>query len=125
MIGGIVSFLGTKLAKDKSINSFFSEFTAATVDWIKPLFLKADGTEKEVIKNLKEKPESVARKKAVESTFEMALEDDESAEKYIKEMFEKLSQTEEGGKIVNNIINSVQTITGNTTGNITQNYNQE
>lgn len=125
MIGGIVSFLATKLSKDKSINNFLSEFSEATVNWIKPLFLKEDGTEKEIVQNLKDKPESAARKKAVESAFEIALEEDESAEKHIKEMFEKMSKAKEGEKIVNNIINSIQVITGNTTGNITQTYNEK
>lgn len=117
MIGGIVSFLGTKLSKDKSINNFFSEFSEATVHWIKPLFLEDDGTEKEIIKNLKDKPASAARKKAVESAFEMALEDDKSAEEHIKEMFEKVSTTEDGGKIINNIINSKNVNTGNVNTN--------
>ena len=123
MIGGIVSFLGIKLSKDKSINSFLSEFSEATVNWIKPLFLKEDGTENEIIQDLKDKPESPARKKAVESAIERALEEDASAEKHIKEMFQQMSKVEEGGKIVNYIINSIQTITGNTTGNINQTYN--
>lgn len=113
MIGGIVAFLGSKLSKDKSINNFLSDFTAATVNWIKPIFLKEDGTEKEVIQSLKEKPESNARKKALESAIEIGLEDTPEAEAYIKEIFEKITKTEEGSKVVNNIINSKNVNTGN------------
>lgn len=125
MIGGIVAFLGSKLSKDQSINSFFSEFTEATVNWIKPVFLKDDGTEKDIVKNLKEKPDSPARKKAVETAIEVKLEDNPESDQIIKQMFDKISKTEEGNKIVNTIINSIQTITGNVTGNVTQNYNDK
>ena len=113
MIGGIVAYLGGKLSKDKSINSFLSEFTEATINWLKPIFLKDDGTEKEIIQSLKEKPESVSRKKAVESAFEIVIEDNPEAKTYIKDIFEKISKTEEGGKIINNIINSRNVNTGN------------
>lgn len=106
MIGGIVTYLGTQLAKNKSIKEFISDFTGATVNWIRPLFLKDDGTEKEQIQQLKENPESEARKSAVESILKIALEDDPNKENFIKEIFEKISKTEEGGKIVNTITNS-------------------
>jgi hypothetical protein len=113
MIGGFVSYLGNKLAKNESVNSFFSEFTDASVNWIKPLFLTEEGIEKEMIQKLKEKPDSKARKKAVESALEIELEDNPNAEAHLKAMFEKLSKTEEGGKIVTTITNSKNVNTGN------------
>jgi hypothetical protein len=113
MIGGIVAYLGGKLSKDKSINSFLSDLTEATVNWIKPIFIKDDCEEKEIIQNLKEKPESDARKKAVESAIEIGIEDNPEAISYINEIFEKISKTAEGGEIVNNIINSKNVNTGN------------
>ena len=125
MIAGIVSFMGTKLSKDKSLNKFFAQFSEATVNWIKPLFLEEDGTEKEIIKKLKDKPASSGRQNMVKSALEIGLEDSPAAEQYIKEMFEKISATEEGAKMVNNITNSIQTVTGNTVGNISQIYNEK
>lgn len=93
MIGGIVAYLGGKLSKDKSISTFISEFSDATINWIKPLFLKDDGSEKEAIQKLKEKPESEARQNAVKSLFEMELEDNpENAEGFIKEMFAQITK---------------------------------
>jgi len=112
MITSIVAYLGGRLSKDKSINNFISEFSEATVNWIKPLFLKEDSTEKEIIKNLKEKPDSEARKGAVESAIKVGLEDTPEAKDYLKEIFEKISN-KEGGKIVNNITNSKNVNTGN------------
>jgi len=113
MIASIVTYLGGQLSKDKSINNFISEFSEATVNWIKPLFLKEDSTEKEIIKNLKEKPESEARKGAVESAINVGLEDTPKAKDYIQEIFEKISRTEQGGKIVNNVVNSENVNIGN------------
>lgn len=125
MIGGIVTFLGKKLSENKSINNFLSEFTEATVNWIKPIFLNKDGREKEIIRNLKEKPESPARKKAVETAIEIGLEDKpKAAAEAINEIFEKIRKTEEGGEIVYNIINS-NSIIGNVVGNVIQTYNDK
>lgn len=106
MIGGIVTYVGTQLAKNKNLSEFFSDFTSETVNWIKPLFIKEDGTEKEIIQQLKVNPDSSARQNAVKSALEIGLEDDKNAEKYITEIFEKISKTEEGGNIVNTIMNS-------------------
>ena len=113
MIGGIVTYLGDKLSKDKSVNNFLSEFKEATVNWIKPIFLKDDGSEKEIIQKLKEKPESMARKKALESVIEIEIEDNPEASAYIKEIFDGISKTKEGEHIVNKISNSKNVNTGN------------
>jgi len=102
MIGKIVAFIGERFSKGKSINAFILDFSDATMNWIKPLFLKDDGSEKEIIENLKEKPESKARQKAVESIMEIELEDNPKAEKYIKEIFEKVSETEKEATIIKN-----------------------
>lgn len=108
MIGGIVAYL----AKEKSVKEFFSTFTDETIKWIKPLFLKEDGSEKEAIQKLKEKPDSTGRQGIVKSLLEIEVEDNPKAEGFIKEIFEKMSTTKEGGKIVN-IINSKNVNTGN------------
>jgi translation initiation factor 2B subunit (eIF-2B alpha/beta/delta family) len=120
MIGGIVTYIGRQLAKNESISGFIGELSTETVNWIKPLFLKEDGTEKEVIEQLKAKPDSNARQNAVKSALEIGLEDNPNAEKFIKEIFEKISKTEEGGKIVTTITNSKNVVTGTITagGNV-------
>lgn len=112
IIGGIVTYLGTQLSQNKSISGFISEFTGATVEWLKPLFLKEDGTEKEVIKQLVENPKSKARHKAVESLFDIELEDTPGSEKHLKAMWEKITETEEGKQVQNTIINSTNVIIG-------------
>lgn len=121
IIGGIVTYLGTQLAQNKSISGFISEFTGATVDWLKPLFLKEDGTEKEALKQLQENPSSKASQKAVESLFEFKLEQDPAtAEQHLQAMWKKISATEEGQRIHNTIINSTNVNTGNVGGDVIQ-----
>lgn len=113
MIGSIVSYLGAKLAKNESVNSFLSDFTSATVNWIKPLFLKEDGEEKESLAKYRKNPGNNDRKDIIVSMLKAELADTPEAANYIKEIFEKISKTEEGGKIVNNIIGSKNVNTGN------------
>jgi hypothetical protein len=113
MITAIVAYIGRKLSKEKSVQSFFSELTTETVQWVKPLFLKEDGTANDALKKLQEKPDSSARKKTVEAILEEELEDHPEAAQYIKEMFDTISKTEDGASITNTIINSKNVITGN------------
>lgn len=113
MIGAIVTYLRNKLVKEESVNSFFDDFSEATVNWIKPLFIKEDDTPTRSLEKFKENPNSEARQNLWKATLESELEDDSKVEKYIKEIFEKISQLEEGATIINNISNSKNVVTGN------------
>ena len=113
MIGAIVTYLGNKLAKNESVNSFFDDFSEATVNWIKPLFIEEDDKPTRSFEKFSTNPNSVSKQDVLKSTLESELEDNPEAEKYIKEIFEKISQTEEGAKIINNISNSKNVNTGN------------
>ena len=120
MIGGIVTYVGTQLAKSESLSGFFNDFTSETVNWIKPLFLKEDGRLQKEVQKLKDNPTDT-KKQRVELLLQDELEDNPKVEQYIKEIFDKISKTEEGGKIVNTITNSKNVVTGNITagGNVT------
>lgn len=113
MIAGIVTYLGTQLAKNKPISAFISEFSGATIDWIRPIFLKDDGTPQKSLKKLEEDPANETKQELVQAVLKAELVDEPEAEKYILEMFEKISQTKEGAQVINNIINSKNVVTGN------------
>jgi len=89
MIGGIVTYLSGKLAKNESISGFVNEFTGATVDWIRPLFLKEDGNLQKELEKLKANPTPV-KQNAIKTMLESELEDNKEAEQYIKEIYEKI-----------------------------------
>jgi len=113
MIGAIVTFLGNKLAKNESVNSFFDDFSEATVNWIKPLFIKDDDTPTRSLEKFSTNPNSESKQALLKATLESELEDNPEAEQYIREIYEKISQSEEGAKIINNISNSKNVNTGN------------
>lgn len=56
MIGGIVTYLSTQLAQNKSIKDFLADFSEGTVNWIRPLFLKEDGTPQRTLARLQADP---------------------------------------------------------------------
>ena len=113
MIGAIVTYMGNKLAKNESVNSFFDDFSEATVNWIKPLFIEEDDKPTRSFEKFKANPNSESKQKLLQVTLESELEDNPEAEAYIKEIFEKISQSEEGKEIINNISNSKNVSTGN------------
>lgn len=119
MIGTVVGYLAKKLQDNKSVQDFFSDFTEATVKWIRPLFLTEEGKPKEVLEKLQEKPDSEARQNAVKNTLEIALEDDPSIEAQLKTLFEALQDKAQKGEQIS-IINSQNVVTGTikTKGNV-------
>lgn len=97
MIGTIVGYLAKTLKENKSIKDFFNEFSEATVNWIRPLFIMEEGKKKELLTNLEKNPESKPRQSAVENAMQIALEDDDSNLKYLAEMYEVIKSKEKTG----------------------------
>ena len=85
-VSSVASYLAKKLKDNPSVQGFFDDFTEATVNWIKPFFIKEDGTPEKVLKDLQDKPDSPARQDAVKSTIAVALEENPQAEKLLQEM---------------------------------------
>ena len=109
IIGSIVGYLGSQLKKNKSISGFISEFTEATVNWIKPLFLKDDGSLQKEMQKLKENPESEAKQNAVKAMLESEVEDNPEAINYLQEIHDKLNEKDDDYQKIHNEIN----VTGN------------
>ncbi len=113
VIGGLVTYLAKKLGDHKNVKDFLKDFSQATVDWVRPLFLTDDGEETEAVTALREKPGSESRQLAVQSQLAGAVEDQPALEQRLRAMFEEMRQTEEGGRIANQILNSKNVNTGN------------
>ena len=114
MIGTVVGYLAKKLADSKTFQDFTNEFSDAVVKWIKPIFLKEDNSPKEVLENLKKKPESSVRQDAAKAAIAINLEDNSDAEKLIAEMTTIINKKKEAGESVS-ISNSKNVNTGNIT----------
>ncbi|MFN8355412.1 MAG: hypothetical protein U0Y10_13230 [Spirosomataceae bacterium] len=120
-IASVVGYLAKKLKDNQSIQDFFSDFTEATVNWIRPIFIKEDGTEEKIVQKLKENPESPIKQEAVKSAIASELEDNPVAEKWIIEMAEIIAKKTGESISKTNTMNvigsgntSVQDITGST-----------
>ncbi|MET3129408.1 dTDP-4-amino-4,6-dideoxygalactose transaminase [Arcicella rosea] len=85
-IASIVTYLATKLKDNQSVKTFFDDFTEATVNWIRPIFLKEDGSEEKIIQKLKENPDSQAKQEAVKAAIASEIEDNPEAKKWLQEM---------------------------------------
>jgi len=119
MIGTIVGYLAKKLKDNQSIQDFFSDFTSATVAWIRPLFLKNDNENEKIIADLIKKPDSTAKLGQVEMAIASHLEDNPQYEEHLKAMFDTLQEKASKGEAIH-ISNSKNVNTGKITagGNV-------
>lgn len=111
-ISALTGYLAKKLEDNKSVQSFFDDFTEATVNWIKPIFIREDGAPEKALKDLQEKPDSIVRQDAVKSSLAVALEDDPQAETFLLEMVALIEDKKKRGEAVT-ITNSKNINTGN------------
>lgn len=111
MIGTLVVYLAKKVKDNKSVKDFFNDFTDATVNWIRPLFLKDDDKHEKIIEDLIKNPDSELKQKLIEAAIASHLEDNPGDEKHLKAMFEQLEQKATTDKSIN-IVNSKNIVTG-------------
>lgn len=110
-VASVVGYLTKTLKDNKSIADFFNDFTEATVNWLKPVFIKEDGSEEKIIQKLKENPDSEAKQNAIKAAIASEIEDNPAAEKWLKEMVEIITT-----KMGNTTQTNTMTIAGD--GNI-------
>lgn len=108
-IATVVTYLAGKLKENQSVKSFFDDFTEATVNWIRPIFLKEDGTEKSAIQALKEDPDNPTNQGVVQGLIVDKIEDNPAAEKWLLEMA-KIIAEKTGNTITKT---NTMTVTGN------------
>ena len=57
LAGSVVGYLAKTIKENKDVKQFFTDFTSATVSWIRPLFLKDDETPTDLLHDLKASPD--------------------------------------------------------------------
>lgn len=119
-VAAIVTYLAKKLKDDKSVSAFLNDFTEASINWIRPVFLKDDGSEEKIVQKLKEAPESEAKQNTLKAAILSELEDNPNATKWLYEMVATINKKESNEKSMN-ITNSknVVTATIHAGGNVT------
>lgn len=72
----IVGQLAKHLKEDKTVNSFFDDFTAATVEWLRPLFLVEEDKPTSAVKKLINGPESTTKQELLKAIILAEIEDE-------------------------------------------------
>lgn len=108
MIGAVVGYLAKKMKDNQSIHDFFTDFTEASVKWVRPIFLTDDAKPKEILTDLQEAPSDKLNTDAVENALAKILKKDPAMEKSLREMYET---------ILKKAPEMVKTNTVNVTGN--------
>lgn len=118
-IGGFVWYLAKKIKDKKEFKDFASDFTKASINELRHLFLMPDDTPTDLLQKLQQNPDSEARRKAIESAIEIEVEDKPELGKVLQEMHEVIKKKENQGQ-TNTITNSnnVNTGTINSGGNV-------
>lgn len=114
-ISTIVGYLAKKLKDNKSIQGFFDDFTEATVNWIKPIFIREDGSPKDSLKDLQENPDSKAQQNVVKGNLEVALEKNPQAASFLQDML-KVIREKDPTAPQGNIITQYHTGSGDNVG---------
>ncbi|WP_259015058.1 hypothetical protein [Emticicia fluvialis] len=112
LVATIVGYLAKTLKENKSFQDFTKDFTGATINWIRPLFLKDDGTPNETLEKLAANPESEPRQKMIQASLETELEENPDAKDYLEEMYHVIKEKESKGEAIK-IVNSKNVVTGN------------
>jgi hypothetical protein len=119
MVGSVVGYLAKKLKDNKSVESFFADFTGATVDWIRPLFLTEDGKNKEIIVDLLEEPTEKLNTDAVENALNKQVRREPELEAKLKALYDAMQAKPNNGGITISHSKNVVTGTIKAGGNVT------
>ncbi|HEY1055074.1 MAG TPA: hypothetical protein VGE24_08065 [Emticicia sp.] len=114
IISTIVGYLAKNLKHNKTFDDFTKDFTSATINWIRPLFLR-DEKPQEVLSDLQSDPEDKLNITAAEIALAKALKKDESAKAHLEEMYKKLT-----GQSIQNSGSINQNSSGVNTGTLIQ-----
>jgi len=113
----VVSYLAGK-AFEEAFDTTVGEFTQDSINWLKTIFFKKDGQQKEVLENLQNNPSSPARQNAAKAAIESELEDNPQAKKYLLELFKAIEAKSGSNPSILNSKN-VNTGTIHSNGNVT------
>lgn len=100
MIGTVVGYLAKKISDNNSFKNFTDEFSSAVVDWIKPIFLREDGSTKDVLADLQKNPTNIPIQEVVKANIHANLANNKDAEKLLAEMVNVIESKKARGEQV-------------------------
>jgi hypothetical protein len=90
-IDAVVGRLADTFKANKSINDFFSDYTDATVTWVRPLFLKDDDTPKSVVEALQKAPDDANLQSKLKGILEEKADENEALAKILEKMAKNIA----------------------------------
>jgi hypothetical protein len=89
MVATVVGYLAKKVKDNKSVQDFFSDFTDASVNWLRPIFLQ-DDKPKDIIEDLQKDPNDRLNSNAIENAIAKVLKKEPALEEQIKILYDKI-----------------------------------
>ncbi len=109
----VATYLADSVKESKALKSFFTDFTDATVKWLRPIFLIDDKEEKGMIKDLIENPDDADNLQEIETAINKAVKKQPELGSALAELFKeiqaKTGNTEQKTNTVNVTGNKNQT----------------
>lgn len=118
VLSGVVGYLTKTLKENKTFTDFTKDFTSATVNWIRPLFLKDDRDDqpKEALEDLQKDPDSKPQQDLVAATIAAYVAKNPDARQWLEEMYAEIQQKKAKGEQVGDTF--IQTITHTGSGSV-------
>lgn len=114
LISTVIGYMTKSLKTSNSFKKFTEDFSAATINWIRPIFLEEDNSQKEVLTDLLQQPNDVLNIQAAENAIAKAIRNEPKLKENLKSMVRAIEgKTKRITKKTN-----TQTISGNKNINI-------
>lgn len=94
LAGSVVGYLIKTIKDNKDVNNFFSDFTSATVDWLRPIFLKEDGLSTELFEDLKTAPDDALFQESVKLEVAKLVKKNPQFEELLKSLVAEITEKE-------------------------------
>jgi hypothetical protein len=113
----IVDLLGKSMKQPNELGRFITDFTNATINWIRPLFL-IEEKENQDFKDFKENPNDDDNKDVVKARIKKALNNNEEMKtEFLKLITEISKDKSKTGAIINNVLGEKNTFIQGGSGN--------
>jgi len=94
LAGTVVGYLAKKIKENKDVKEFFTDFTSATVNWIRPVFLTDENEPKESLKDLISDPEEKLFQEGLKVEIAKSIKKNPQNENLLKQLVKEISQKE-------------------------------
>ena len=92
IISATVGYIAKTIGSNKSFKKFTEDFSSATIDWIRPIFLTDDEKPKDVLSDLEKAPNDKLNIQAAENAIAKAIRDEPNLEVKLRELVKEIRE---------------------------------